>query len=116
MPFTNKTPNYDFPQWEGTDYPSFVNDINPAYLTLDTQIKALNDSVTSAAQAAQAAAKAAQAAQAAAQAANRAADNAVSLLVDLGVTDELTANVFKAKVDNAVPKHAILASYFDEQS
>ena len=115
MPFTDSTPNYGFPQWEGTDYPSFVKDMNPAYLTLDKQIKDLNDSVTSAAQAAQAAAKAAQAAQAAAQAADQAADNAVSLLVDLGVTDEVTALAFKAKVDNAVPKYAILASYFDTQ-
>lgn len=116
MPFTNKTPNYDFPQWSGTDYPSFVKDMNPAYLTLDTQIKALNDSVTSAASAAQAAAQAAQAAQQAAQAAQQAADNAVNLLVDLGVTDEETALAFKSKVDNAVPKYAILASYFDTQS
>ena len=115
MPYSNKTPNYEFPQWEGTDYPSFVKDMNPAYLTLDTQIKDLNDSVKSAAQAAQAAAKAAQAAQAAAKAADQAADNAVSLLVDLGVTDEVTALAFKAKVDNAVPKYAILASYFDTQ-
>ena len=106
MPFINKTPNYEFPQWEGTDYPSFVKDMNPAYLTLDTQIKGLNDSVTSAAQAA----------QAAAQAANQAAENAVHLLVDLGVTDEATALAFKAKVDNAVPKYAILTSYFDTQA
>lgn len=116
MPFTNKTPNYDFPQWSGTDYPSFIKDMNPAYLTLDTQIKALNDSVTSAASAAQAAAQAAQAAQKAATTAQQAADNAVNLLVDLGVTDEKTALAFKSKVDNAVPKHAILASYFDTQS
>lgn len=115
MPFTNTTPNYGFPQWGGTDYPSFVKDINPAYLTIDTQIKALNDSVTSAAQAAQTAAQAAQAAQTAAQEANQAADNAVNLLVDLGVTDAATALEFKNKVNNAVPKHAILASYFDAQ-
>lgn len=111
MPFKNKTPNYNFPQWEGTDYPSFVKDMNPAYLTIDTQIKKLNDSVSSAAQAAQQAAQAAQAAQSA----QSAADNAVNLLVDIGVTDEETALAFKSKVDNAVPKHAILASYFDVQ-
>lgn len=29
MPFKNKTPNYNFPQWEGTDYPSFVKNMNP---------------------------------------------------------------------------------------
>lgn len=115
MPFKNKTPNYNFPQWEGTDYPSFVKDMNPAYLTIDTQIKTLNDSVSSAAQAAQQAAQAAQQAAQAAQSAKTAADNAVNLLVDIGVTDEETALAFKQKVDNAVPKHAILASYFDAQ-
>ena len=78
--------------------------MNPAYLTIDTQIKTLNDSVSSATQAAQAA-----------QAAKAAADNAVNLLVDIGVTDEESALAFKGRVDNAVPKHAILASYFDTQ-
>lgn len=116
MPYKNSTPNYQFPQWAGTDYPSFVKDMNPAYRTIDTQIKALDDSVSSAAQAAQSAAQAAQAAQTAAQAAQQAANNAVNLLVDLGITDEAAALEFKAKVDNAVPKHAILASYFDESA
>ena len=116
MPFMKKTPNYGFPQWAGTDYPSFIKDMNPAYLTLDTQIKGLNDSVMSAAQAAQTAAQAAKEAQQAAKSAQQAADNAVSRLVNLGVTDEETALAFKKKVDDAVPKHAILASYFDPES
>lgn len=115
MPFKKKTPNYSFPQWEGTDYPSFIKDMNPAYLTIDTQLKTLDNSVSSAANAAQQAAQAAQQAAQAAQAAKTAADNAVSLLVDIGVTDEATAIAFKNKVDNAVPRHAILASYFDSQ-
>ena len=106
MPFAKKTVNYGFPQWAGTDYPSFVKDLNPAYLKIDTQIKALNDNITSTTQAAQQAAQAAQAA----------ASNAVELLVSLGVTSEQEALAFKSKVDNAVPKYAILASYFDTQS
>lgn len=116
MSFTNKTPNYDFPQWALTDYPSFTNDMNPAYLTIDTQLKLLNDSITSVNEAARKAAQAAEEAKTAAQNAQNAADNAVNLLVDMGVTNESSAIEFKDKVNNAVPKYNILASYFNTQS
>lgn len=116
MPFVNKTPNYNFPQWVGTDYPSFVNDMNPAYLTIDTTLKNLTTKVNEAISAANSASEAASNAQQAAEDAATAAGNAVELFVALGVTDQQTAKAFKDKVDNAVPKYSILASYFDPKS
>lgn len=116
MSSTNKTPNYEFPQWVGADRPSFVNDMNPAYLKIDQTLKSLNDSIASAASAAQAAQQAAERAEQAASAAQTAASSAVDLLVAMGVSDEEEATAFKGKVDNAVPKYAILASYFDAQA
>lgn len=39
MSSTNHTENFNFPQWVGSDYPSFINDLNPAFLTIDTKLK-----------------------------------------------------------------------------
>ena len=116
MAFTNSTPNYSLPQWLGTDYPSFINDMNPAYLKLDTTLKSISDSIETIKTAAEQAAQAANDAKKAAEKAKTAADNAVTLLVELGVTDSETAANFKRKVDNAVPKYDILASYFNQQN
>lgn len=113
MSFTTKTPNYNFPQWSGTDYPSFVKDLNPAYTTIDSNLKTLNDNVNKIKTDVSSAEQSAQTAQQAAVDAQQAANNAVALLIALGVTDEATAIAFKNKVNEAVPKHAILASYFD---
>lgn len=121
MPSTNKTTPYNLPQYVGTDRPSFTGEITQAFKTINDTMQQLNASITAADEAAESAASAAQSAQQAAQTAQQAAstaqtaaNNAVNLLVDLGVTDEETAAAFKAKVDNAVPKYAILASYFDD--
>lgn len=46
MASTNKTTNYSLPQWEGTDHPSFSADFNPAFLAIDTQMKANADSAS----------------------------------------------------------------------
>ena len=50
--FTNKTPNYDLPQWIATDKPTFLSDLNGAYLQIDTVLKAnsvkADDAVTTA--------------------------------------------------------------------
>lgn len=123
MPSTNKTTPYNLPQYIATDYPSFTAEITEAFKTINDTMNVLNQAIgsaQSAAEAAQGAAKAAQSAAqqaaSAAQTAQAAANNAVNLLVDMGVTDEDTAAAFKAKVDNAVPKYGILASYFDQQS
>ena len=44
MSFTNKTPNYKLPQWLGTDKPSWLVDVNGAFSSIDTAIKAAADS------------------------------------------------------------------------
>lgn len=120
MPSSNKTSPYNLPQYAGTDYPSFTGEITQAFKTINDTLQSLNSQISTAQSAASAAEAAATSAQQAAttaqQAATRAqtaADNAVSLLTALGVTDDDTAQAFKALVDNAVPKNAILASYFD---
>lgn len=40
MSFTNKTANYDLPQYIATDKPSYLVDANGAYLAIDTAMKA----------------------------------------------------------------------------
>ena len=122
MPSSSRTSPYNLPQYVATDYPSFTAEITEAFKIINDTMNTLNQSISSAQEAAEAAQSAAQAAQSAAQTAQSAAqqaqaaaNNAVNLLVDLGVTDEDAAAAFKAKVDNAVPKYAILASYFNQQ-
>lgn len=39
MSHTNKTPNYDLPQFIGTDIPSWLTDFNSAMEKIDTAIK-----------------------------------------------------------------------------
>lgn len=45
---TNSTPNYDLPQFLGTDQPDFVGDFNPAFLQIDTTMKANESAATGA--------------------------------------------------------------------
>lgn len=42
MSYTNKTPNYEYPQYIGTDKPSYLGDFNSFALNLDTDIKAID--------------------------------------------------------------------------
>lgn len=37
--FNKKTSNYGLPQWDYADHPDFLNDMNPAYKTIDTELK-----------------------------------------------------------------------------
>lgn len=39
MSYTNKTPNYELPQYIGTDKPTYLEDMNGAYSTIDTTMK-----------------------------------------------------------------------------
>lgn len=48
MSHTNTTTNYSLPQFQGTDKPAWLGDINPALSTIDTQMKANADSASSA--------------------------------------------------------------------
>lgn len=48
MSFTNSTPNYGLPQYIGTDKPTYLGDMNTAYSTIDTQMKANADAAAAA--------------------------------------------------------------------
>lgn len=48
MSYTNKTPNYDLPQWLGNDKPAWLTDMNGAFSAIDTAIKGASDSGSSA--------------------------------------------------------------------
>lgn len=37
--YSKKTDNYGFPQWDYSDHPDFLNDMNPAYKTIDEKLK-----------------------------------------------------------------------------
>lgn len=63
MSFTNKTPNYNLPQWLGTDKPSWLVDVNGAFSSIDKAIKAAADSGSGADATARAALETAQAAR-----------------------------------------------------
>lgn len=43
MASTNKTTNYQLPQWVGTDHPSFLEDFNPAFQKIDETLKTISD-------------------------------------------------------------------------
>lgn len=76
MSFTNKTPNYNLPQWLGTDKPSWLVDVNGAFSSIDTAIKNAADSGSGADATAKAALETAQAAQETASEALTQADGA----------------------------------------
>lgn len=71
MSYTNSTPNYELPQWIGTDKPTFLGDFNSAFSAIDTAMKNNAD-------AASAATSTANAAQATAASANTNANTALS--------------------------------------
>ena len=48
MSHTNSTPNYNLPQFVGTDKPTWLNDVNGAFSGINTQMKANADSATTA--------------------------------------------------------------------
>lgn len=49
MSSTNKTNNYNLPQWVGTDHPTFKDDFNPAFSTIDSTMKTNADEALTAA-------------------------------------------------------------------
>lgn len=48
MSHTNTTPNFNLPQFVGTDKPAWLTDINQAFLNIDTAIKSAKDSADTA--------------------------------------------------------------------
>lgn len=49
MGATNHTANYDLPQWIGTDKPTFLGDLNDAFLKIDTGMKTNQSEISGAA-------------------------------------------------------------------
>lgn len=48
MSFTNKTPNFELPQWLADDKPTFLSDMNGAFSDIDTAMKANENAAASA--------------------------------------------------------------------
>lgn len=104
MSYTNSTPNYNLPQWIGTDKPTFLGDFNGAFSAIDTAMKDNADTssaATSTANAANATAVSANTnANTALNTANNAKDTAdAATAAAAGATS--TANTAKTTADNA---------------
>ena len=106
MSFTNKTPNYNLPQWLGTDKPSWLVDVNGAFSEIDTAIKNAADSGSGADATAKAALETAQAAQDTANTANETANGAVTTAGEsktIANNAQLVANEAITKVNGLGP-------------
>lgn len=114
MASTNKTPNYDLPQFIGTDKPSWLGDFNSAMLAIDTAIKGAADKADTASTQAESAAESASTAGDAAAAAQSAAEAAaqqvgsVSTIANQALSKatsaETTANQAKTAAETAGTK------------
>jgi hypothetical protein len=78
MSHTNKTPNYDLPQFIGTDKASWLGDLNPAFLAIDTGMQANKVAAQAAEVSAGEASALAQSANSVANSANSSATKALS--------------------------------------
>ena len=111
MSYTNSTPNYNLPQWIGTDKPTFLGDFNGAFSAIDTAIKNASDSATSAASTANAASATATSANTNANTALTTANNAkdtADAATSAAAAATSTANTAKTTADNAA--HAALGN------
>lgn len=111
MSYTNSTPNYNLPQWIGTDKPTFLGDFNGAFSAIDTAMKDNADAssaATSTANAANATAVSANTnANTALNTANTAKDTADAATA-AAASATSTANTAKTTADNAA--HAALSN------
>lgn len=111
MSYTNSTPNYNLPQWIGTDKPTFLGDFNGAFSAIDTAMKDNADAssaATSTANAANATAVSANTnANTALNTANNAKDTADAATA-AAASATSTANTAKTTADNAA--HAALSN------
>lgn len=78
MSHTNKTPNYELPQFIGTDKASWLGDLNPAFLAIDAGMQANKVAAQAAEVSAGEASALAQSANSVANSANSSATNALS--------------------------------------
>lgn len=111
MSYTNSTPNYNLPQWIGTDKPTFLGDLNGAFSAIDTGMKNAADTATSAANTANAASATANSANTNANTALSTANNAkdtADTATSAAAAATSTANAAKTTADNAA--HAALGN------
>jgi hypothetical protein len=95
MSHTNKTPNYDLPQFIGTDKASWLGDLNPAFLAIDTGMEANKVSAQSAEVSAEQASALAQSANSVANSANSSATSALTKIdnwIELNLNNPDTTN------------------------
>ena len=95
MSHTNKTPNYDLPQFIGTDKASWLGDLNPAFLAIDAGMEANKVSAQSAEVSAEQASALAQSANSVANGANSSATSALTKIdnwIELNLNNPDTTN------------------------
>ena len=95
MSHTNKTPNYDLPQFIGTDKASWLGDLNPAFLAIDTGMQANKVAAQAAEVSAGEASALAQSANSVANSANTSATNALSEIdnwIEININNPDTTN------------------------
>jgi hypothetical protein len=95
MSHTNKTPNYDLPQFIGTDKASWLGDLNPAFLAIDVGMQANKVAAQSAEVSAGEASALAQSANSVANSANSSATNALSKIdnwIEININNPDTTN------------------------
>lgn len=95
MSHTNKTPNYDLPQFIGTDKASWLGDLNPAFLAIDAGMQANKVSAQAAEVSAGEASAMAQSANSVANSANSSATSALTKIdnwIELNLNNPDTTN------------------------
>lgn len=95
MSHTNKTPNYDLPQFIGTDKASWLGDLNPAFLAIDTGMQANKVAAQAAEVSAGEASALAQFANSVANSANNSATKALSEIdnwIEININNPDTTN------------------------
>lgn len=95
MSHTNKTPNYDLPQFIGTDKASWLGDLNPAFLAIDTGMQANKVAAQAAEVSAGEASALAQSANSVANSANSSATSALTKIdnwIELNLNNPDTTN------------------------
>lgn len=95
MSHTNKTPNYDLPQFIGTDKASWLGDLNPAFLAIDAEMQANKVAAQAAEVSAGEASALAQSANSVANSANNSAANALSEIdnwIEININNPDTTN------------------------
>ena len=95
MSHTNKTPNYDLPQFIGTDKASWLGDLNPAFLAIDAGMQSNKVAAQAAEVSAGEASALAQSANSVANSANNSATNALSEIdnwIEININNPDTTN------------------------